>query len=318
VDGRIQFAFDGYATSDSFPYSAPVRVGDDDVNYVRASARAAVDAFSGQVRIYAASDDPIARAWQAVFPGLFLPASRMPDALREQLRYPEGLFEAQVSAYQAYHAEDATAFWNGSDEWSRALQVAGPIEQAGEIRFPDPVKHLDADERREGHVTPRGWRMEPAYGLARLPGDARERFMITMPFTPRGRENLVGYLAGSLDAGGGTQLTLLSLPRDRLTVGPTQATRRILSSPEVVQRLQLLNRESRDLGRSGVSRTVLGAPRIVPIAGTLVHVQPLFLTAGGEGVPRLQLVTVLADGRVGYGRTLEGALRRSVAAKSGR
>jgi uncharacterized protein len=142
--------------------------------------------------------------------------------------------------------------------------------------------------------------------------------MVTTPFTPRGRENLVAYLAGSLDAQGRPELTQLSLPRDRLAIGPTQATRRILSSSGVVQRLQLLNRESRDLGTSGVSRTVLGVPRVVPIAGTLVYVQPLFLTAGGDGVPRLQLVTVVANGRVGYGRDLATALRRSVESKSGR
>jgi uncharacterized membrane protein (UPF0182 family) len=59
-----------------------------------------------------------------------------------------------------------------------------------------------------------------------------------------------------------------------------------------------------------VSRTTLGAPRIVPIAGTLVYVQPLFLSAGGQGVPRLQLVTTFANGRVGYGATLAEALRR--------
>jgi uncharacterized protein len=318
IDGRVQFLFDGYTTSNSYPYSARVRIGGEEVNYVSAAARAAVDAFSGRVRIYANPDDPILRAWQAVYPGLFLPAARMPDEMRAQLRYPRQLFKAQADAYQTYHAEDTTAFWNGSDAWARTLQVAGPIEQAGEIHFPDPQERVDADERRQRKVAPRRWHMQPAYGLARLPGDASERFMLTTPFTPRGRENLVGYLAGSLDAVGRTDLTLLSLPRDRLELGPTQATRRILSSPGVVQRLQLLNRESRDLGRSGVSRTVLGVPRVVPIAGTLVFVQPLFLSAGGEGLPRLQLVTVLANGRVGYGRTLAGALRRSVAKSSGR
>ena len=318
IDGRVQFLFDGYTTSDSYPYSAPVQMGRDTVNYVRAAARATVDAYSGRVSIYAASDDPILRAWQAVYPGLFLPSSRMPSGLRAHLRYPQQLFEAQADAYQTYHADDATAFWNGSDAWARALQVAGPIEQAGEIHFPNPVERVDADERGERKVAPRRWRMEPAYGLARLPGDARERFMVTTPFTPRGSENLVGYLAGSLDARGRTELTLLSLPRDRLTVGPTQATRQILSSSGVVRRLRLLNRESRDLGKSGVSRTVLGVPRVVPIAGTLVYVQPLFLTAGGEGVPRLQLVTVYANGRVGYGRDLATALRRSVVSSSGR
>jgi uncharacterized membrane protein (UPF0182 family) len=152
--------------------------------------------------------------------------------------------------------------------------------------------------------------MRSSYLLAQLPGDARERFLLVAPFTPHGRQNLVSYLAGSVDASGRPGLTLLSLPRDRLTLGPTQATRRILASAGVVRQLELLNRESSDLGTGAVSRTTLGAPRLVPIGDTLVHVQPVFLTAGGTGVPRLQLVTVLANGRVGYGRTLAAALRR--------
>jgi len=310
IDGRVQFLFDGYTTSDSYPYSAQVDMDGERVNYVRAAARATVDSFTGRVSIYAESGDPILRAWQAVYPGLFLPSSQMPEELRAHLRYPQQLFEAQADAYETYHAEDPTAFWNGSDAWSRVLQLAGPVEEAGEIRFPNPERRVDADQKGGRKVAPRAWRMEPQYGLARLPGDARERFMLTTSFTPHGRENLAAYLAGSLDARGRTQLTLLSLPRDRLPIGPTQATRRILSSAGVVRRVQLLNRESRDLGRSGVSRTVLGAPRVVPIAGTFVYVQPLFLTTGGEGVPRLQLVTAFANGRVGYGPDLATALRR--------
>jgi uncharacterized membrane protein (UPF0182 family) len=294
IDGRVQFLFDGYTTSDAYPYSAPVRVGDDKFNYVRAAAHASVDAYSGRVSIYADPGDPILHAWTEAFPDLFLPSSRMPASLRAHLRYPRLLFEAQVEAYRRYHADDATAFWNGSDAWARARQLAGPVEHVGSVHFP----------RR------RGGAMEPSYMLARLPGDVRERFFIASAFTPRASQNLVSFLAGSLGAGGRPELTLLSLPRDRLALGPTQATRRILSSTGVVRRLQLLNRESSDLGTAAVSRTTLGAPRIVPIAGTLVHVQPLFLSAGGQGVPRLQLVTTFANGRVGYGATLDAALRR--------
>jgi uncharacterized protein len=318
IDGRVQFLVDGYTTSASYPYSAPIRIGRDRVNYVRAPVRAVVDAFSGRVTIYADPDEPVVDAWRAVYPNLFLPSARMPRELRAHLRYPAQLFAAQADAYETYHADDATALWNGSDAWARALQLAGPAEEAGEIHFPDPEERVDADERGDARIAPRAWRMQPKYGLVRLPGDKRERFALATPFTPRGRENLVAYLAGTLDPQGRGRLTLLSLPRDRLTVGPTQATRRILSSSEVARQLQLLNRESRDLGRSGVSRTVLGSPQIVPIADTLVYVQPLYLTTGGEGVPRLQLVTTFANGRVGYGPDLATALRRSVSSNSGR
>ena len=136
------------------------------------------------------------------------------------------------------------------------------------------------------------------------------------PFTPRGRQNLVSYLAGSVDVSGHARLTLLSLPRDRLTLGPTQAIRRILASSQVNQRLQIINRESSDLGNAAVSRTILGAPRVVPVGDALIHVQPVYVIAGGDGVPRLQLVTVQANGRVGYGRDLESALLRAIRPRS--
>jgi uncharacterized protein len=311
VGGRITYLFHGYTTSDDYPYSAHTRIGRDEVNYIREAARAAVDAFSGRVTIYAAdSTDPILRAWQDVYPSLFQPASRMPRELRAHLRYPQALFSAQLRVYATYHAVDPTAFWTNSDAWQQPFQLAGPVEAAGEIHFPDPEGALDPDERRENGVGANVWQMRPDYLLARLPGDSTERFLLATPFTPRGRHNLVAYLAGSIDSEGRPQLTVVTLPRDRLTIGPAQATRRILASPGITRRLELLNRESRDLGNAAVLRTVLGAPRVVPLGARLITVQPVYSAAGGEGVPRLQLVALHADGRVSFGRNVGGALRR--------
>jgi uncharacterized membrane protein (UPF0182 family) len=296
--GRVQFLFHGYTTSRTYPNAAPVRLAEGRVNYLRASALAVVDAFDGRVRLFAADrSDPILRAWGGVYPGLFEPLSRMPQSMRVHLRYPRRLFDAQAEVYATFHAGDATGFWNGADAWQPARELAGSVEDAGEIHFPDP--------RREAVA-------RSAYLLARLPGDRRERFLLTRSFTPRGRQNLAGHLAGSVDLSGRLRLTALSLPRDRLITGPTQATRQILASPGVDARLQILNRESRDLGRNSINRTVLGAPRLVPVGASLVHVQPIYVTAGGSGFPRLQLVTAYANGRVGYGRDLVTALRRVV------
>ena len=309
VDGRVQFLFHGYTTSSHYPYAKPVHLGGDRVNYLRAPATASVDAFTGQVRIYAdTGEDPIIRAWRAVYPDLLLPSEAMPEELRAHLRYPRRLFAAQADIYATYHADDTTGFWNGADAWQAPVQISGPIEDAGEIQFPDPEQRLDPDEREDLDR----WVMRPRYLLVRLPGDDTERFVLASPYTPRGRQNLVSYLAGSIDTAGRPRLTALSLPRDRLAVGPAQATRGILASGPVSRRLQLVNRESRDLGRAAVSRTILGTPRVIPVGDTLVHVQPIYVTAGGGGVPRLQLVTVHANGRVGYGRDLEAALERVV------
>jgi uncharacterized membrane protein (UPF0182 family) len=293
--GRVHYLLHGYTTSSGYPYSAPVAGH----NYLRAPALAVVDGFDGTTTLYALDpEEPILRAWRGLYPGLFTSAERLPAALRAHVRYPERLFAAQAEIYETYHAEDATSFWNGSDAWRQATALAGPVEDAGEIHFPDPSA---------GRVTP------PEFLLARLPGDRNRRLMLTQAYTPRGRENLVAYLAGSVDASLRPRLTLLSLPRDRLTTGPTQATRQILASPGVDRKLQILNRESTDLGRASVNRTVLGRPRIVPIGGALVHVQPVYVTAGGSGYPRLQLVTVHVNGRIGYGRDLQTALERAAA-----
>ncbi len=308
IGGRVKYLFHGYTASSHYPYSEPVRVGRQRINYLRAPAFAVVDAFDGRVDLFADdSGEPILHAWRAAYPGLLNPFSRMPDEVRAHLRYPGRLFEVQATAYAAYHADEPTGFWNGADAWQRPQQLAGPIEVAGEIRFPDP-------QRRplEDGLTRNGLRMPADYLLARLPGERDERFMLVTPFTPRGRQNLVGYLAGSIDEHGEPRLTALSLPRDQLMLGPAQATRRILASSAVSARLQVVNRESRDLGGSAVSRTVLGTPRVIPVGDALVHVQPIYLTAGGEGVPRLQLVTVHANGRVGYGRDLVSALRHAI------
>jgi uncharacterized membrane protein (UPF0182 family) len=311
VDGRITYLFHGYTTSAAYPYSARVLLGGTRVNYMRQAAFAAVDAFSGRVSMYAADDaDPIARAWQAAYPSLFEPPNRMPRALRAHLRYPRALFTAQMDVYATYHANDTDAFWTGSDAWEQPLQIAGPIERAGEIHFPNPEQSIDPDERTENGVTSESFRVQPEYLLVRLPGDSRERFVIASPFTPRGRHNVVGYVAGWVDEHGRPRLTTLSLPRDRLTQGPAQATRRILASGEVSKRLDLLNRETRDLGNAAVERTVLGVPRVLPLDRQLVTVQPIYTSAGGDGVPRLVLVTVYANGRVGYGDSVEVALRR--------
>jgi uncharacterized protein len=305
ADGRIQFVLHGYTTSNDYPYSAPVPLGGTSVNYLRSAAVAVVDGFDGDVSLYGADDaDPILDAWRGAYPNLFLPMSQMPPQIRAHLRYPRPAFRAQAAAYSTYHADDPTAFWTGADAWQAARQLAGSPEAAGRIHFPG----ASAAEGREPY--------RPEYMLARLPGDAREQFILTTSFTPRGRQNLVAYLAGWVDDRGTSRLSLISLPRDRLTIGPSQATREILANPAVSRRLALLNRESRDLAKSSVSRTILGVQRVVPVGSALVYVQPVYVIAGGSGVPRLQLVTAYANGRVGYGRRAATALRRALPGRS--
>jgi uncharacterized protein len=156
--------------------------------------------------------------------------------------------------------------------------------------------------------------MRPYFLLARRPGDDTERFMLTTVFTPHSQENLSGYLTGTMD-GGRPHLTELTLPRERLVLGPSQVSRQILATPGVGNKLRLLNQETADLGTQAVNAVELSEPRVVPIADSFLYVQPIYVTAQGSGVTRVRLVTVYLNGRVGYGKTLHEALRVAQAAE---
>ena len=300
VDGHIQFLAHGYTTSGSFPYSAQVKVGQKQVNYMRGAAVATVDAFSGRVTLYATDDDdPILRAWRGAFPTLFTSADSMPAAVRAHLRYPRELFDAQSEVWATYHIDNTDDFYTKSDAWQRPAELSGPVQKVGAIRF------------RYKRQSPQ---MRPYFLLARLPGDSHERFMLTTVYTPHSQENLSGYLTGTMDASGRPRLTQLTLPRSRLVLGPSQVSRQILATPAVGNKLRLLNQETADLSSQAVNAVELSEPRVVPIGDSFLYVQPIYVTAQGSGVTRVRVVTVYLNGRVGYGKTLREALRVARAA----
>jgi uncharacterized protein len=297
VDGRILFLAHGYTTSASFPYSAPVDVGGMEVNYMRASVVATVDAFSGQVTMYVTdADEPLMRAWRAIFPTLFTSESTMPSGVRAHLQYPKELFDAQSRIWATYHMDDVDEFYVRADAWNRPADISGPIQRVGTFR------------NHAGGGTPS---MQASSVLARLPGERQQRFMLTTLFTPYSEENLSGYLAGSVDASGRPRLTQLSLPRSRRVLGPAQVSRQILASPGVNGTLRLLNQETTDLGDRAVNTVEISDPRVVPVGDSFLYVQTIYVTAQGSGVTRLRLVTVFLNGRVGYGKNLDEALRRA-------
>src|SRR5215203_325837 len=82
VDGRIKYVRDGYTTTNNYPYAQRIDLGDasrrNEIgargvegigNYIRNSVKAVVDAYSGQVTLYAFDNqDPLLKAWQKAFP----------------------------------------------------------------------------------------------------------------------------------------------------------------------------------------------------------------------------------------------------------
>jgi uncharacterized membrane protein (UPF0182 family) len=240
-------------------------------------------------------DDPIARAWRAAFPKLFSDGAIMPAGIRAHLRYPQELFDVQSRIWATYHIDDVDDFYTRVDAWKRPADVSGPIQRIGTLTT---------------RVRNRAPLMRPSYVLARLPGQRRQQFLLTTPFTPYSEENLAGYLAGSVDASGRPQLTQLSLPRTKRVLGPSQVSRQILASPGLNDKVRLLNQETTDLGDRAVNTVEVSDPRVIPLGDSFLYVQSIYVSAQGTGVTRLRFVAVFLNGRVGYGDNLAEALRR--------
>ena len=67
--------------------------------------------------------------------------------------------------------------------------AAGKFFFRGEVFWQTPV------QRSRGRPQP----MEPYYVTIRLPGETGVEFVLIVPFTPRGRENTIAWLAGRSD-----------------------------------------------------------------------------------------------------------------------
>src|SRR5690606_38957808 len=119
VDGRIVWIVDGYTTATTFPYSQISQFGssiadtytpppafalDTDLNYIRNSVKATVDAYDGTVTLYAWDEqDPVLATWSKVFPTTLKPMSEMGDELLAHVRYPSDMFKVQRAILGSYH-----------------------------------------------------------------------------------------------------------------------------------------------------------------------------------------------------------------------
>jgi uncharacterized protein len=282
-DGRIVWILDAYTTSEHFPYSQPTAgVG----NYIRNPVKVTVDAYHGTVRFYVVEpDEPLIRAWGRAFPDLLQPVDAMPADLRAHIRYPQDLLGIQAQMYAAYHMRAPLVFYNKEDLWgipSRkgASPAAGPSKAAG-----------------GGEA-----QMAPYYTIMRLPDERREEFILLLPFTPVGRDNMIAWLAARSDPPHYGKLLLFQFPKGRLIFGPGQIEARIVQDPQIAQQLTLWSQAG--------NQPVRGGLLAVPIEESLLYVQPLYMAAQRGRLPELKRVIAAYGERISMEETLESSLQK--------
>jgi uncharacterized membrane protein (UPF0182 family) len=278
-DGRLIWMVDGYTNRDRYPYAQPVRgIG----NYIRNSVKVTVDAFHGALTYYVSDpDDPIVRTYAKAFPGLLRPLADMPKDLQSHIRYPEDLFTLQMQMYATYHMEDPQVFYNKEDLWTI------------------PRRPQDGRTATE---------MEPYYTIMRLPGEAREEFVLLGGFNPSRRDNMIAIMVGRADLPHYGRIIVYNFPKQKLVYGPRQIDARIDQDPIISQQLSLWNQQG--------SRALRGSMLAIPIDQSLVYVQPLYLSATEQGaLPELRRVIVAYGNQIAMEPTLEQALSRVFGAR---
>jgi uncharacterized membrane protein (UPF0182 family) len=316
VGDRIKWIIDGYTTSEMLPYServdladltssvrrelAPVAVANGQIeqrerivrrpglpgtaNYIRNSVKAVVDAYDGSVELYVTdSDDPLLRAWRAIFPDSFTPMEEASEELVAHFRYPEDMFRVQASVFTTYHIPTARAFYNQEDAWEVPTDASFVANQA-DVPSQDRVS-------RE---------LRPYYLQMRLPGESEEEFALIQPFTPTGRDNLIAWLAGRGDPENYGELKAYVMPPNETVFGPEQIQARINQDDAVAEQITLWSESN--------SEVIYGNLLVIPVEDSLLYAQPLFLSQQSGDIPELRRTVLVFGDQLVMEPTLEEAL----------
>ncbi|MFC8286508.1 UPF0182 family protein [Streptomyces cyaneofuscatus] len=290
VDGRIQWIVDAYTTTNGYPYASRTTLGDttadslttnqravvaqqNQVNYIRNSVKATVDAYDGKVKLYEwDTKDPVLKTWRKAFPGTVEDRSKIPQTLMDHLRYPQDLFKVQRELLTRYHVEDPAQFYSGSDAW----------------QVPD-----DPTNKEPGSVP-------PYYLSMKMPGQDQQAFSLTTTFTPRGRPNLGAFMAVNADAASKDYGTMRLLRVTSTVKGPGQVQSELNGNDDVAEFVRNLKGTDSDIE--------YGNLLTVPLEGGFLYIEPVYTRGGTQNYPLLRKVAASYGSKIVFENNLGDAL----------
>jgi uncharacterized protein len=299
ANGNISWVVDAYTTTNNYPYSerlglqqatsntyspgGSVAGAGGQVNYIRNSVKAVVNAYTGDVSLYQwGGNDPVLDAWMKAFPGVIQPKRAIPPALMPHLRYPEVLFDMQRQVLAQFHVQQAQEFYGGQNFW--AVPTDPTLGKGSTLSQP------------------------PYYLTMTMPGQSQPAFSLTTSFTPRAKANMAAYMAVDSDPTSSDygQIRILELPQDTAILGPQQVQSNFESDTTAAKELTLF--------RQGGSKVTLGNLVTQPVGGGLLYTEPVYVSASATGnsgsYPLLRRVFAYYGGQTGYDVNLQGALNQ--------
>lgn len=270
ANGRMYWVVDAYTYTDKFPFSENYR----GINYIRNSIKVIVDAYDGTVDFYISDKtDAIAKTISKMYGNIFKDMSEMPEELKAHMRYSEDVFSLQAKVYEKYHMSNPSTFYNSQDLWSIAKYKADNGEYSSS---------------------------KPIYQIMKLPGEDKEEFILTIPYTVANKQNMVSWLAVRMDQDLGN-MVVVKFPEDKGIYGPEQFNSKLNTDTDISKNLTLW-------GQQG-SQVILGDTSIIPIDNSLLYVKPMYLKSQGQKtLPELKKVILQYGDRLVMEDTVQKGL----------
>lgn len=269
-DGSLKWVLDLYTASDKMPYGEKYS----GVSYIRNSAKAVIDAYSGDVKVYITDEnDAIIKTYEKIYPSAFA-GHGMPEDLAEHIRCPEELFRIQYNVYLRYHMTDTTNFYGNSDLWMTP---------------------------KEKYMNNETTDIQPYYNLMSLSqfGDEGSELVIMQPYVPANKENLVGWLTSRSNG----DMLLYKFPTNKTVYGTLHIENRVDSNDVISKEISLWDQ--------GGSSVIKGNLLVIPVKNSLLYVEPIYLTtSNAAALPEVKRVIVAYGEEVVMEPTLEKALDR--------
>ena len=264
--GHIVWMVDAYTTMDNYPYSQRklafrahhgLAVADrrtasqpnSEINYIRNSVKATVDAYTGKVTLYRGTgDEPgpgAAGVEKRIFPGTV--QQTMPQIDRGARAVPAGSVRGAARAARHVPRDDPVTFYN--------------------VR-----RQVDGAERPEPKTTVQ----PPYYVVASKPMDQTVRAAVPADHTDEGqqRTNLAAYITVDSDPGADYgKMTVLRVPTNAATRGRSRSATIQLQHDDLDGHLA---------AQQGGSLVLHGNLLTLPIGNSFLYVEPLYVAGHGD------------------------------------
>lgn len=277
-NGEIWWVVDGFTSSTNYPYAQSYG----GVNYIRNSVKVLVNAYTGDMTFYMIDKtDPIVKTYQKIYPSLFT-EEPIPDAIKNHLTVPEGLFSLQAQVYQRYHLDEVGQFYDQSDVW-----------------------RISTEKYQNNEIT-----VSPYFNMFTIEGESEPELVLTLPYVLGDKYNMVGILMLRSNPEHYGELVLYRIPKSSTVYGPMQIENKIDNDPDISREMTLWGQ--------GGSTVIRGNLLVIPFENSIFYVEPVYITSqNNASLPEVKRIIVAYKDAVVMAPTLEEALSRVLKTSDG-